>query len=245
MTSIKSLHQKITLIVILTLVFASSIGHSSLGRTETNRSTPNSHPSNKRGHLAGSFAKLPPLPHDAPSGDQEGAGSFGPCQAGEDLPPLTAIVPKWQDTATGKIYVRGGTTSAYPTFWFYVPYQTGAHAEFVLQDKEQNQKYKTSFELLGTPGVVSFTLPATQAAALATKNNYLWYFKIKCDPQGSTDDFVMGWVSRIEPSPELDDKDIWHDALTNFDTVPTDLLQRAGLSDLEPQPIVQIYTPSQ
>lgn len=266
MTRIKSLHQKITLTVILTLVFASSIGHSSLGRTETNRSTPNSHPSNKRGHLAGShdkqlslpddapsedqkgagsFAKLPPLPNDAPSGDQKGAGSFGPCQAGEELPSLTAIVPKWQDTATGKTYVRGETTSAYPTFWFYVPYQAGTHAEFVLQDKEQNQKYKTAFELLEIPGVISFTLPSTPEAELETNKNYYWYFKIKCDPQGSTDDFVMGWVSQIEPSPELDENNIWHDALTNRDTVTTDLLQRAGLSDLKPQPIVQQYTPSQ
>lgn len=245
MTRIKSLHQKITLIVILTLLFTSLIAYSSLGRTETNLPSPDSHPADERRSAAESDVELPPLPDDAPSGDQKGAGSFGPCQAGEDLPPLTAIVPKWQDRATGKTYIRGVTTSAYPTFWFYVPYQAGTHAEFVLQDQEQYPIYKTAFELVGTPGVVSFTLPATQAAALATENNYFWYFKIKCDPQGSTDDFVMGWVSRIEPSPELGENDIWHDALTNLDTVPADLLQRAGLSNLKPQPIVQHYTPSQ
>ncbi len=194
---------------------------------------------------AGSYVKLPPLPHDAPSGEQQGAGSYGPCLAGENLPPLTAIVPKWKEPRTGKTYVLGRTTSAHPTFWFYVPYQPGTHAEFVLQDQEQYPIYQTSFELVGTPGVVSFTLPSIQKAALATNNNYFWYFKIKCDPQGSTDDFVTGWVQRVEPSPELDENDIWHDALTNQNTLTAGLLQRAGLSYLEPQPIVQHYTPSQ
>ena len=272
MTRIKSLHQKITLTVILTLVFASSIGHSSLGRTETNRSTPNSHPSNKRGHLAGSYdkqlplptdtpegdqkgagshAKLPPLPipRDAPSGNQQGAGSHGSCSllpADGELPPLTAIVPEWEIPETGRTYVLGITTTAYPTFWFYIPYKAGTYAEFVLQDEAQYTIYKTPlFKLEETPGVITFNLPSTPKAKIETNKNYYWYFKIKCDPQGSTDNFVSGWVQRVEPGSELDENDIWHDALTNLDTVTADLLGRAGLSDLKSQPIFQQHIPSQ
>lgn len=212
-----------TLAVILTLVFTSSMRSSLRGQTQPQL----------------------PLPDDAPSGERKGAGTHGPCQASENLPPLTAIVPKWKDPATGKTYVLGRTTSAHPTFWFYVPYEPGTHGELVLQNEEQYTIYQASFEIFGTPGVVSFTLQQTQAAALATNNNYFWYFKIKCAPQGSTDDFVTGWVQRVEKGSELDENDIWHDVLTNLDPVTADLLQRAGLSNLKPQPIVQQYTPSQ
>ena len=244
MTRMKSLCQKITLLVMLALVFISLIGYSSLVLTQIDLSPPDSHPSRDQQGAGGSYA-LPPVPADAPSGDQQGAGSYGPCQADEELPPLTAIVPKWKDPVTRKTYVLGRTTFAHPTFWFYIPYQPGAHAEFVLQNEDQYQIYKTSFELVETPGVVSFNLPSTSAATLVAGKSYFWYFKIKCDPQGSTDDFVTGWVQRVEPSPELDENDIWHDALTNLDTVTADLLQRAGLSNLKPQPIVQQHTPSQ
>ncbi len=219
----KLLLKKITLAVIVTLVFTNSMSPSLRGQT--------------RPQL--------PLPVGAPPGERVGAATQGPCQVSEDLPPLTAIVPELPAPDPGKTHVLGGTTSAHPTFWFYVPYQPGSHAEFVLQDQGQYPIYQTSFELVGTPGVVSFTLPSTQEAALATNNNYYWYFKIKCDPQGSTDDFVTGWVQRVEPSPDLDENDIWHDALTNQNTLTAGLLQRAGLSHLEPQPIVQHYTPSQ
>ena len=152
----------------------------------------------------------PPLPDNgAPTGRSRGAAGRGNKCVVE--PPLTALVPaseqslgKEQQKAT---YVWGKTVALHPTFWFYVPYSRASlrSVEFVLQDAEDNDVYRTSLEMTDIPGVVGLRLPST-LAPLKIGKLYHWFFKTKasCDAQSSdVEDYVEGWVQRVELSSIL------------------------------------------
>ena len=131
---------------------------------------------------------------DGRPGRRAGGGSRSPCPA-KDLR-LAALIPvtNW-----------GKTVTAYPTFWFYVPYspQEAPTGEFALQDEADNDVYRTPLTLPATPGFVSFSLPPT-AAPLEVNKWYRWYFKLYCEPQKlSSSIFVQGWVQRVELTPTL------------------------------------------
>ncbi|WP_264197015.1 DUF928 domain-containing protein [Microseira wollei] len=122
---------------------------------------------------------------------------------------------------------------ASPTFWFYVPYsaQEAPLGEFILQEEEGKDVYRTSFTLPGNPGFVSVTLPPT-ATVLEINKSYRWYFKLYCSEQKSSGSiFVEGWVQRVELTPVLEQQLkaaspqeyivyannlIWYDAIANL-----------------------------
>lgn len=200
----------------------------------------------------------PPPPNDinAPSnrtaGGKRGCGSLGK--------PLTALVPVYG--APDSEFVLGLTTAEHPTFWFYVPYLPTVSGEFVLQNEAQQTIYQTPISLLGTPGIVSLSLPST-APPLETGKLYRWYFSIYCQPQ-QPPIFVDGWIKReslnlvlksqLEQATSRQrialfaDRGIWYDALTAsaelqyIDSQPTDwavLLKSVGLENIASEPMVK------
>jgi hypothetical protein len=133
--------------------------------------------------------------------DFSGTGRPGQQTAGEsrgDCPqvntPLTALLP---------ISNWGKTTAEYPNFWFYVPYTSSQNtAEFVLQDENRHDIYRTSVALNTKSGYLNVSLPDTKSP-LKVGKWYRWYFKIYCNSeQSATPLFVQGWVQRI-PSNSL------------------------------------------
>ncbi len=194
----------------------------------------------------------PPLPDNGtPTGRPRGAAGRGNCTLN---PPLTALVPvieKNLGKVQGKVaYVWGKTVAEYPTFWFYVPYSHTSlrSVEFVLQDAEDNDVYRTHVSLPRMPGVVSLRLPST-STPLKIGKMYHWFFKIKanCDSPKLTDvkDYVDGWVQRVMLSPTLKSQleaatpqqrialyatnGIWYEALTTLATLRLVNLEDASL----------------
>ena len=104
---------------------------------------------------------------------------------------ITALIPQNSDFHV--------TTEANPTLWFYVPYSSEETpiGEFVLQDENRNDIFRSDFTLPENRGFVSFTIPDNEKA-LILEQNYRWYFQLYCDAQKeSTPLFVQGWVKRI------------------------------------------------
>ena len=218
----------------------------------------------------------PPTPEDngAPAGSREGAGSHGLCKMTnqeKDIAPLIAIMPELviKTANKDKKYIWGETTLANPTFWFYVAYPVNSQVEFILQDEAENEIYQTSFTLDKTDGIISLTLPKNKVK-LETGKSYHWYLYVMCNPENSPDDFVEGWVQRIDLSSDINNKlesaqalesisiyaanGLWFDTLNGIDhlrqTKPenknifaiwSDLLQQVGLDKISQKPILENY----
>lgn len=192
----------------------------------------------------------PPVVHFVPppppstqviiSGRQRGGASRGDCPAVDK--PLTALVPASKQALKGKPKsnpalnhwqaVWGLTVASHPTLWFYVPYPLTAKQpiEFVLQDAEGNNIYKTSLLLVQKqPSLVEIKIPST-TIPLAIGKMYQWYFLVGCNADAPP--FVKGWVQRVAinsnfkrqlqaASPQqraalLATKGIWYDALSTL-----------------------------
>lgn len=137
----------------------------------------------------------PDFSGDGRPGDRTGGGSRTPCPE-VDAPLTTALIP------TNNL---GKTIAEHPTFWFYVPYSSQAApiGEFVLQEEDGNEVYRTTFTLPKTPGLVSFSTPLA-VEPLKINKSYHWYFKLYCEAKrASTPIFVEGWVQRVERTPAL------------------------------------------
>ncbi len=147
------------------------------------------------------------------SGRSLGMGSRDFCP--EVQKPLRALVP-FKEREAGKpnnelisatpMDVWGLTTVEHPTFWFYVPYTkniNGASAEFVLQDGEENEVYRSAVLLPAKPGIINVTLPAT-TASLQVNKNYRWFFKVSCSGQQSVPVHVEGDIQRVNLNPSLE-----------------------------------------
>jgi Domain of Unknown Function (DUF928) len=99
------------------------------------------------------------------------------------------------------------TVSAYPTFWFYVPYSPDetTSGEFSLQEGEADL-YRTAFRLPTSPGIVSITLPRS-VAPLQIGKEYRWYVDINCPSvkpsRNLTPASVTGMVKRVAISERL------------------------------------------
>ena len=118
------------------------------------------------------------------------------------------LVPrvKWDEEIS---IVFGKTISAHPTFFFYLPYEPTTppkNVEFELLNKEEDEVYTTTKQFSSIPGVMSISIPETEPP-LEVGQNYYWslYF-IHDDKQLAKDDYVSGWVKRVEPSLELKSK---------------------------------------
>lgn len=140
--------------------------------------------------------KSPDFSGDGRPGDRTGGGSRTPCPR-VNAPFTTALIP---------MNNLGKTVAERPTFWFYVPYspQAAPAGEFVLQEEDGNEVYRTAFTLPATPGFVSFSTPLA-VEPLKVNKPYRWYFKLYCEEQiSSTPVFVEGWVQRVERTPALE-----------------------------------------
>jgi Domain of Unknown Function (DUF928) len=186
--------------------------------------------------------------------------------------PLTALVPGEE---TNNQSFLGTTITEYPSFWVYIPELASdiRSGEFVLQDQEGNDIWRTPITLPGKPGVIAVKLPQNPKYALKKNLKYHWFFNIYCSQnQKSSVYFVDAWVQRVTLSPELQQQlnkakareykvyaanKIWYDAITNLGELRRNnpsasafvedwakLLKSVNLSELAPAPIVQIYTPN-
>lgn len=183
-------------------------------------------------------------------------------------PPLTALVPKVKEqTANSRTKITqlmGLTLDAHPTFFVYLP-QTGANAvEFILNDAEEKEVYRTNFPTPKVPGIFGFKLPNT-APPLEIGKSYQWYFVIRCDPTNRKKDLVVeGWIWRTQLLPAINEQiqkaglrdrtalyrqyRIWYEALANLAQLHysspqnsqvtaewIELLRSAGLSEISEQ----------
>lgn len=121
-----------------------------------------------------------------------GGASRSFCLAGRT--PLTILTPNTN---------LGLTTSARPSFFVYVPKTAAKSAEFVLKDSSDEDIYRATVPLSGTPGVISLRLPDT-APALQVNKSYRWFFSMVCRPGDRLEDvFVGAWVQRSQPDAAL------------------------------------------
>ncbi len=250
--------------IILTLTFSSLLvsGAEGLAKLAAPNVLPTAPASQSSFQLALKF-KLPP--RGAPGKRRTGAATRDSCPALENNnEPLTALVPGTN---------LGLTVAERPTFWFYVPYPPTYRlsVEFWLRDKEENEVYKETFPLTGTPGIVSIRLPET-VPSLEVKNLYSWGFSVICNPAHRDEDvFVSGKVERVSLTPALKsqleagtprerialyaENGLWFDTLTNLAELHrpnqqdealkddwADLWQAVGLEYIISKPLVPCCT---
>ena len=127
---------------------------------------------------------------------RRGAGTRDNCPAAEI--PLTALIP---ENKVSKV------VEANPKFWFFIPYQSGKipQGEFVLQDEDHNDVYRTNISVDKGKGIVSISLDSGKS--LEKNKIYQWYFKLYCKDSGdsgssynkksSTPIYVRGWIQRV------------------------------------------------
>ncbi|MBD2103988.1 DUF928 domain-containing protein [Leptolyngbya sp. FACHB-261] len=162
--------------------------------------------------------------------------------------PLTALIPSTNLALT---------VASHPTFWVYIPYSATPNnsVEFVLQDEQYQDLYRAQLpEAFQSPGIVSISLPLTEAP-LETGKRYYWYFLVYCDdPERTTEPaFVTGTSQRISLDPTLSSqlgtavspwervlfytrRGLWSDALTTLAefrrTEPEDVFLAVAWSNL-------------
>ncbi|MBD2594624.1 hypothetical protein BCD64_21335 [Nostoc sp. MBR 210] len=134
-------------------------------------------------------------------------------------PKLTALIPKY-DTAL--------TTVGNPTLYFFIPQNTAAYLELVIQNENDNEQtvYQQKYQTNTKAGIVGINLPPN---VLALEQKYTWNFAIICNPENpALSKVVKGTIQRFE-NPSLMKKlaqatlqervqlyaeaGIWHDAL--------------------------------
>ena len=176
---------------------------------------------------------------------------------------LTALIPNSN---------VGITLAEYPTFFFYIPDVDleGVEGEFVLRNEENELIYKKTVALKGSDSVIRVELSdAPSLPPLEVGKSYYWVFSLlldKVDRSSNTD--VAGWIKRIEPNSELQQKlgtaprqeqpaiyaknGIWYEALASLAQLrcasPSDstitsnwesLLQQVGLPEISKKPLAQ------
>lgn len=142
----------------------------------------------------------PPVGIGAPV-NTEGGGTRGPASScpltGK---PLKALVPSSN---------FGATVAAYPTFLAYMPallpQASPLPVEFVLEDKNGNEIYKSTFKTSGKSGIVAISLPAQAGLSpLEIGQDYKWSLSIICQPDDRSRDIsVQGLVRRVALNPTL------------------------------------------
>lgn len=158
--------------------------------------------------------KAPPLKPGSgePGGRRRGAGGRGPCK---NYTSLTALIPTTK-TANKEI-VKGLTTLAHPTFWFYLPRQSSnVPIEFLLQDENENEVYRTRLQVpQAASGIVSVAIP-TSVAPLRVNRSYRWLLAVSCDPSDAFSKMIVrGAIQRVELPP--DTQKTFGDAQTPLD----------------------------
>ncbi|WP_375510707.1 DUF928 domain-containing protein [uncultured Nostoc sp.] len=217
-----------------------------------------------------SQSQRPKFPDNgAPTGRRKGGTSRDGCTALNM--PITALVPGEEIAEESKSFLTF-TISEYPTFWVYVPElpKNAVLGEFILQDENDKNIYKTSISLPQKASILGINLPHNSHSVLKINKNYQWYFKVFCgNPQQMSEYFyVKAWIQRLPLNSDLESQlkrtqskeyatyalnQIWQDALTNLATLRrsnpnshlftedwTLLLKNIGLAELATAPILEI-----
>lgn len=184
-----------------------------------------------------SQSKPPKFPDNgAPIGRRKGGTSRDGCTPLNT--PITALVPGEEIADESKSFLTF-TISEYPTFWFFVPElpNNAVIGEFILQDEDGKNIYKTSLSLPRKASTIGIKLPSHNSqSALKIEKNYQWYFKVFCgNPQEKSEYFyVNAWIQRVPLNSNLESQlkrtqsreyttyalnQIWQDALTNLATL--------------------------
>lgn len=146
----------------------------------------------------------PPVGIGAPVNSGAG-GSRGPTSGPTNSCPLTgkplkALVPSSR---------FGATVAAYPTFHAYMPallpQASPLPVEFVLEDKNGNEVYKSTFKTNGKSGIVAISLPSQAGLSpLEIGQDYKWFLSIICQPDDRSRDIsVQGLIRRVALNPTL------------------------------------------
>lgn len=184
-----------------------------------------------------SQSKRPDFPENgAPTGRRKGGTSRDGCTPLNT--PITALVPGEEIGDESKSFLTF-TISEYPTFWFFVPElpKNAVLGEFLLQEENGKNIYKTSLSLPRKASIIGIKLPPHNSqSALKIEKNYQWYFKVFCgNPQQTSEYFyVNAWIQRVPLNSNLESQlkrtqsqeyttyalnQIWQDALTNLATL--------------------------
>ena len=142
--------------------------------------------------------------------------------------PLTALVAN-----NSKDY----TLSAYPTFWFYIPYQPSAikYLEFALKNPQTNTTvYRTAIKPQNNSGIINVNIPQEEKFALQNGNNYIFELILSCEGNESYESDVMvnGWIKKLAMNNELQaqitqispleayqfylNNEVWYDAINQI-----------------------------
>ena len=166
-----------------------------------------------------------------PSRGTIGGAARGACLSANDSLKLI-LPPTVSEQKKDQVY-SVSTIAARPKFFVYVPQTSAQKAEFTLSSENENNPVHASFDLTGTPGVVSFSLPAN-APPLEVGKTYKWSVQIVCET-GDGDNggnlIAEGEIERIQPPTALVniekvaprqlldlyvDKQLWYDSVATL-----------------------------
>lgn len=213
----------------IALAVASTLALSFLGPSQNAYSQNTSSQKARQRSTRSTTNRRPPAPPNTPppNSTRPGGGlnpDETPCRILNDG--LRALIPVDNPVLT---------TSAYPTFLFYVPAGSEAvqYGEFslLLWPDEEIRQYTTRFRLPESRGIVTLTIPELPAYALAENQTYRWYFQLyhaaeeTISIDSSLPDFTLkGSVQRVPLTPERTQQlqagspEIWYDTLSNVAT---------------------------
>lgn len=175
----------------------------------------------------------------------EPGGTRGPTQGCPiDGNALRALVPNTR---------FGVTVAGYPTFFVYMPAPLSRSStlpvEFLLEDSQGKEIYKSTFDSSGKSGILTLDLPRQAGLPpLRVGQDYRWSFAIRCQTNERSQDIVVeGWVRRVElgsqlqtdleqASPERQvelyaQAEIWHDALATLIELRRDKPSDSAVAD--------------
>jgi hypothetical protein len=223
-----------------------------------------------------------------PTGRRRGGTSRNECNVSDRA--LTAIVPgKEAQKVNNSAYSSSSefapqiifnesesfltrTLEEHPTFWIYIPKLTNRSqkGEFILQNEQDQDVYRSLFNLPSKSGIIKIKLPPQPQNSLRVGQKYHWYVKVFCGDEQARSRyiFVDAWIQRVAISPKLKkqldtanvnhheiliEHNIWHDAInslakiqqTNLDSKTekahwNQLLRELNLSDLIDQNVLDV-----
>ncbi|MEM9925350.1 MAG: DUF928 domain-containing protein [Cyanobacteria bacterium P01_D01_bin.50] len=192
--------------------------------------------------------------------------------------PLTALVPdaKYDEKIRKKSFLSS-TVSEFPSFWVYLPSLENTQistGEFVLQNKEGKDIYRTDVKLSRKEGFMDIKLPNQPKYSLKIDNEYRWYFSIFCSNKDKRSGYIHvdAFIKRVAPPANLlqeleankseqykvyENNGISHDAVSNLAVLRAaspnssklqehwkQLLTSWGLKELAEVPVVKTDNPT-
>ena len=98
----------------------------------------------------------------------------------------------------------GKTVAGHPKFWVYFPYSSPqiSHVEFILQNENREDIWRTQLDPDESIGYKNFSLPKTEPA-LKIGQWYRWYLKVYCQSNVASAQYVQSWVKRVPLDSKL------------------------------------------